>query len=410
MTHGRHDQSEAEADGKSSATFCFIVDDEKGIRSLIARALHDQFVVATEFSNAPATLAALDHRIPDLIFLDVSLARSDAIEVIRGLGARKFAGRVQLMSGRDLELLQEIKRVGERYGLNMLPVLQKPFRAEAVTSVLREAGLARRRGGAAYVPTSTPQVKLIDALGAGWIQLWYQPKIDLRAMQLVGAEGLARVVHPVHGTLPPAAFLAGADAAGLIALTEHVLNLVLSDWEQFHAAGASPLLSVNAPVNALVKLPIASIVRDNRPKSEAWPGLILEVTEDQILRDIELAHEIATQLRIYDIRLAIDDFGAGYSSLARLRDLPFVEIKLDRSFVAGCAADETNSKLCSTVVDLAHRFGCKAVAEGIERPDDLKALVAMGCDVGQGFLLGRPMAKDKLCAMIRERAARKRAS
>ena len=95
-------------------------------------------------------------------------------------------------------------------------------------------------------------------------------------------------------------------------------------------------------MTALTKLPIAALVRENRPRSPSWPALILEVTEDQIVRDIPLAHEIATQLRIYDIHLAIDDFGSGYSSLARLQELPFAELKLTAAlFLAVTATKPT---------------------------------------------------------------------
>ena len=111
------------------------------------------------------------------------------------------------------------------------------------------------------------------------------------------------------------------------------------------------------------------------------------MTEDQIVRDIALAKEIANRLRVSGIKIAIDDFGAGYSSLSSLRDLPFAELKVDRSFVMGCSTDATNAAICQTAIDLAHRFGSAAVAEGVETQADLQALMVMGCDFGQGVLI-----------------------
>jgi EAL domain-containing protein (putative c-di-GMP-specific phosphodiesterase class I) len=180
----------------------------------------------------------------------------------------------------------------------------------------------------------------------------------------------------------------------------------LRDWQYFADHGFALKMALNVPVSALVKLPISTLVRENRPKSDKWPGLVLEVTEDQIVRDISLAHEIATQLKIYDIDLAIDDFGTGYSHLARLRELPFGELKLDRNLVANCGEDQTNAALCQTGIELAHRFGTKAVAEGIEKTTELEALVRMGCDLGQGFLFAPPMPKERFISLLRRRAPR----
>jgi EAL domain-containing protein (putative c-di-GMP-specific phosphodiesterase class I) len=104
-----------------------------------------------------------------------------------------------------------------------------------------------------------------------------------------------------------------------------------------------------------------------------------------------LAREIAAQLRIQKVELSLDDFGQGHSSLARLRHLSFESLKIDRSFVAGCGTDAVQTDLCRTIIDLGHRFGCTIVAEGIETATELTALREMGCDLGQGYLLGRPM-------------------
>jgi EAL domain-containing protein (putative c-di-GMP-specific phosphodiesterase class I) len=114
------------------------------------------------------------------------------------------------------------------------------------------------------------------------------------------------------------------------------------------------------------------------------------------VHDLARMHELATQMGLYQVSLSIDDFGAGYSSLARLRDLPFAEVKLDRSFVQNCATDERNGNICQATVDLGHRLGAKVVAEGIEHKADLDALVRMGCDIGQGFLFSRPVERDRL--------------
>ena len=117
-----------------------------------------------------------------------------------------------------------------------------------------------------------------------------------------------------------------------------------------------------------------------------------------------MANDITKKLQHLDVRLAIDNFGRGYSSFARLKELPFAEIKLDRAFVTDCGSDKVNAPLCKTVIDLAHNFGSIAVAVGIEKASDALALVSMGCDHGQGFLLGQPMPEERFISLLKQRA------
>src|SRR5207244_857816 len=154
-------------------------------------------------------------------------------------------------------------------------------------------------------------------------------------------------------------------------------------WHELSRAGIRLRTAVRASFDALANVDLMAIARQNRPRSEQWPGLILEISEHEVIKDINLAHEIATQLRIYDITLAIDNFGAGFSSFERLRELPFSELKLHAGFVAGCAADAKNASICLAAIDLAHRFEVVTVADGLEDASDLLALQGMGCDLGQ---------------------------
>ncbi len=235
------------------------------------------------------------------------------------------------------------------------------------------------------------KLTLRDILLRDWDELWYQPKIELRTKRLVGAEGLLRARLPDGSVVAPGAFLPGAKEEEMLALTERVIVTALHDFEDCAVHGASVKLSVNVAVSALVKLPIARMLREHRPPTPTWPGLILEVTEDEILHDLKLANHVAEELRSLRCTLALDDFGAGYSSLARLRQLPFSELKIDRSYVSNCHDDKVNGGLCETIVKLAKRFELTTVAEGIEKSapkrDKLKEI---GCDIGQGYLFAKP--------------------
>jgi EAL domain-containing protein (putative c-di-GMP-specific phosphodiesterase class I) len=250
---------------------------------------------------------------------------------------------------------------------------------------------------------SLPRVAIAEALRNRWCEIWYQPKIDLKRKCLAGAEALARIRHPEHGALQPGEFVADVDEDGVAALAEFALLATLSDWAMFEAASFNLHLAVNVPVSVLRRLPVAALIDEHRPKSESWPGLILEVTEDQIVRDMAQAKKIAEALRGSGITFAIDDFGGGYSSFSSLRDLPFAELKLDCGFVKGCAIDAHNAAICQTAIDLAHRFGSAAVGEGIESVADLQALMVMGCDFGQGALIAPPLPKEDFLALLEQR-------
>jgi EAL domain-containing protein (putative c-di-GMP-specific phosphodiesterase class I) len=189
----------------------------------------------------------------------------------------------------------------------------------------------------------------------------------------------------------------------MIALTERVLVTALHDWNDCAEHGMSLKFAVNVPVSALVKLPISTIVKEERPKAANWPGLILEVTEDEIIRDLKLANDAAERLSESQCTLALDDFGAGYSSIARLRQLPFSELKIDRAYVTNCHADKVNAGLCEVFVELAKRFNLKTVAEGIETTHESHKLQALGADIGQGYLYAKPMSKAQLIGQLRRR-------
>ncbi len=247
------------------------------------------------------------------------------------------------------------------------------------------------------------KITLGDVLRRGWFELWYQPKIDLRSKRLVGAEALARARRPDGSLVSPGLFLPGAKEDDMLALTERVILTALRDFEDYAAQGASVKLSVNVPASAFVKLPIVQMLREERPAAANWPGLILEVTEDEVMHDLKIANEVADELRAFRCSLALDDFGAGYSSLARLRQLPFSELKIDRSYVTDCHLDKVNAGLCETIVELAKRFELKTVAEGIETTHESHKLQGIGCDIGQGFLFAKPMSKQHFVAVLGRR-------
>jgi EAL domain-containing protein (putative c-di-GMP-specific phosphodiesterase class I) len=258
------------------------------------------------------------------------------------------------------------------------------------------------QGLSAPPASAIARVSMEDALSNNWLEVWYQPKIDLRRKCLAGAEALVRMHHPQAGALWPPDYLGALDEESLLKVSEYVLVTALRHWTVFAEAGFGPRLSINVPAVLLPKMPVRAIVAAHRPRSEKWPGLILEVTEDQIVRDLPAVRQLAKEFKTSGISLAIDEFGAGCSSFSSLRDVPFSELKLHASFVKDCAVDVTNAAICQTAIDLAHRSGSVVVADGIHAIADLQALIVMGCDLGQGMLIAPPLPKDRFLDALRQ--------
>lgn len=381
-----------------AAPLCFVVDDEPSMRHFLSLVLHGAGIDTMEFPDGAAMRAAAVKRVPALIFHNVSLEAADAIESMIALGTRKFAGAVQLISNRGAAVLEHVKGIGEDHKLNMLPVLKKPFETDAIIQVVRELKLGMPAPVAA-------RIDLNEAINNKWIEFWFQPKIDLRRKRLVGAETYARAHHPQHGIVLPEAFMPGAPEPALTKLAEMGLSNAINAGGAFSNLGINLRLAVNIPMSVLTKLPVEDLVKAQRPNGGKWAGLTIDVPEDDVIDDLALVGELAAKLERINVQIAIDACGRGHERIASLGDLPFAELKLDRAFVTDCGIDKVKAPVCRTMIDLAHAFGRKAVAMGIEKASDAIALVSMGCDYGQGFLLGQPMPEQRFISLLRQRAA-----
>ena len=178
----------------------------------------------------------------------------------------------------------------------------------------------------------------------------------------------------------------------------------MADWGLFADRQLPLKLAVNIPASVIHAPGFISLIRELLPTEPQFPGLMIEVTEDEIIRDPEHVREIAIQLKLYNVTISIDDFGSAYASLSRLNDLPFVELKLDASFVLNCSSNRLKHSLCQTVVDLGHRVGASVCAEGVETIDDLRSLMEMGFDAAQGYLFAKPMPAEQFIQTLRSDA------
>jgi EAL domain-containing protein (putative c-di-GMP-specific phosphodiesterase class I) len=225
----------------------------------------------------------------------------------------------------------------------------------------------------------------------------YQPKINLKDGQLTRVEALVRWDDPELGPVSPSRFVPLAEQHGLIdPLTEWGLRAALLQWLKWREEGLDTRLAFNISAVSLHRLDFPDLVeRMCAALKVPTDCLVLELTEGATQPLIKLMDTL-TRFRIKGMGLAIDDFGTGFSSLMQLRQLPFTEVKIDRSFVADLPQAHDSRLIVRTIVELAHGLGLIATAEGVETVDQLRAVHELGCDVVQGYLVSRPLEGDQL--------------
>ena len=240
---------------------------------------------------------------------------------------------------------------------------------------------------------------LRQAVAANEIVPYFQPLVNIKTGRLVGVEMLARWTHAKRGSVSPAEFIPVAETSGLIApMTLSLLRqgcLAAAHWPA-HVTLACNLSPLQLHDPALPGI-IAAVLTETSFPAER---LEIEVTESALVGDLDLARRLLDELKALGVRLALDDFGTGYSSLRHLQLLPFDKLKIDQSFVAGMLHDRESAKIVSAVVVLGHSLGLTTVAEGVETAEVAALLKELGCDVGQGWLFGRPVPGHEIDALL----------
>lgn len=247
--------------------------------------------------------------------------------------------------------------------------------------------------------------ELRRGLDRGELFLEYQPKVSLSTGEVTGVEALVRWQHPVRGLVHPDEFIPFTEHTGIIgALTQYVLNVALSQVRAWAHAGLCIPVAVNISARNLLDDKLVAQIVDLLEYHKLTPNmLVLEVTESAIMPDAHASRTILLQLHAMGIRIAIDDFGVGYTSLAQLNDLPISELKIDKSFVLAMQSDRAKELIVRSVIDLGHNLGMKVIAEGVETAELLDALGGYRCDMAQGFHICRPVSAEVFMQWYEER-------
>jgi EAL domain-containing protein (putative c-di-GMP-specific phosphodiesterase class I) len=236
--------------------------------------------------------------------------------------------------------------------------------------------------------------------------LHFQPKLNLATGEVSTAEALVRWEHPVLGLLQPDAFLKHFDEAGLMpALTGVVLTKALDQAAIWASGDRSISVAVNLSASSIMDSQLPGQVAAMTAARGLLPSaLVVEITEDVLVADRHRARTVLAALREMGVRIAVDDFGKGYSSLSYLRELPIDELKLDKSFILTMMDDARATALVVSTIDLAHSLGLEMTAEGVEDEKALRALSDYGCDLAQGYFMSRPVPAEEMDTWLNNRS------
>ncbi len=383
-----------------------LLDDEPLMLKLLARMLARlgyTRVVACDSGQKALQHVSGNHEVVDLILLDINMPGMDGIEFIRRLVECRYGGSVILVSGENGRILESVEKLIQAHQLIALGCLQKPVKPDELARLMStlkpnvgHRGLTRAR----QLSHSAEQFRA--AISHGELVNYYQPKVALATGEVVGMESLVRWQHPVDGLIFPDQFLGLAEEHGLLTeVTKVVLAEAMGQAKAWRLAGHHIPIAVNVSMDDLTALDFPDIAEALAASVGVDPQLLtLELTEGQVMRQLSTVLDVLTRLSLKRFRLSIDDFGTGHSSLAQLRDLPFNELKVDRGFVHGASTDATRAAICGASLRMAHQLRMQVVGEGIEDQDDWNFLSQLGCDVGQGYFIARPMPAADVVAWI----------
>jgi EAL domain-containing protein (putative c-di-GMP-specific phosphodiesterase class I)/ActR/RegA family two-component response regulator len=365
------------------------IDDEDGLLAVVRAVGADAGYDVVTTTDAGVFIEKTREWQPTLVFMDLQMPDVDGVELLRRLAANNVSAPIVLMSGVEDKVLRTIGDLGADLGLNMRGVLPKPVRLETFRRTLEQH---------AAPTTAQRHDDLRKAIESDQLTLYYQPIVKLATREAIAVEALVRWQHPTDGLVLPDLFVPLAEECGLIDdLTRCVLRTAVAQSARWAAAGIVLPIAVNLSALNLNDdgFPdrLTALCREHGvDPQQIW----LELTETATAHDPRGLKASLSRLRLKGFRLAIDDFGIGYSSMMQLRSLPFSELKIDKSFVGDMLRSEDAGIIVDAILALAGAFRMDVVAEGIETEAQLAALVKRGTVTGQGYLFSRPAPADEI--------------
>jgi len=384
-----------------TSSHIYLVDDDKSYLELMQAMSEAAGFNSTAFSSGVQFLLApiTDN---DLVVLDLNMPEKDGIEVMRELADKCLSPTFILVSGFNERVLHSAKQLAESKHLRVAKILSKPIDTEVFIDVLTEvhkqcaAPSSLKQKTNAQTVTSDANIP-VDELKLAFerqeLIVYFQPQVRFEDNKLTGAEVLVRWQHPIRGLVFPDQFIPLAEHHKLMGeLTEIVILESIKAHQQFKSAGIDANLSINLSAQNIndLALPekLGALLKYQDIEPEAFT---LELTESEMLTDTSAALDVFNRLRMKGFSLSIDDFGTGDSSLKKLYQSPFSELKIDQHFVRRMDKDEEAVSIARICILLAKEFKMHTVAEGVETQEIWGKLKELGCDIAQGYFIAKPM-------------------
>ncbi|QBC42333.1 EAL domain-containing response regulator [Iodobacter fluviatilis] len=356
--------------------------------------------VAQDGKEALDILQTIEH--VDFILTDLRMPGMDGIEFLGCLAKASKQYFISVMSEVPRDVLDTVQGIADASSLELLAVMQKPLTPESICTLLKKSNPNLQTSNTIWplFNFSTDEVSL--ALDAHELHFYFQPKVTIVNKKLIGFEALARWLHPIHGVLPPIAFIHHVEHGELALRFFYDLVGASCDMlKKLHTVAGGIHCSINLPVPLLDRPELVdkmqSIVEAKGIESRF---IIVEVTETTLMSNLATSLGALARLRIKGFGVAMDDYGSGYSSMKQLSRCPFTEIKIDKEFVHDTVHRPKKLAILTSAISMSQRLNLKVVAEGVETEEDWNQLSALGCDIAQGYFISRPIPEEKVLAWI----------
>ena len=383
-----------------------LVDDDYIMHRVTTVMLNDLGVSrVTSAMSGPEALEVLEKRGDeiDVIICDLNMPDMDGVEFIRHLAGQNYQGSLILTSGEDLRILKAVEKLAIEHDLQVLGVLEKPATPVKISELLDSLDQIQQEGTMMPVDGFT-LAELQNAIVKDELDVYFQPKIDIKSGEVVGVEALARWIHPFKGLIKPDTFISMAEENGLISeLTDVVCRKSLEYAVRLKAMEYHHNVAINLSVDSLTDLDWPEKISAILQEFGLEPSHIsFEITESRLMEHVSVALDILSRLSLKRFNLSIDDFGTGYSSMEQLQRIPFSEFKIDRAFVHGADRDASALAILESSVLLAKKLDMKVVAEGVEDQCDWDLVARLGCDQVQGYFVSRPLSFSALLKWLQD--------
>jgi EAL domain-containing protein (putative c-di-GMP-specific phosphodiesterase class I)/CheY-like chemotaxis protein len=356
--------------------------------------------VSSVYSGFQALEAIKEHQF-DVVFCDLDMPEMDGIQLLTALKEHEYGGGVVILSALDLVVLSTVGSICKKLDFSFTEIMTKPAMVNDLLPIIKGIDAQINKQEFKYISNSFQYhidisiYDVLQALSCGEIKNYYQPQVDFTSGNIVSVEILARWMHPIYGLMSPAEFLPIIEKNNL---TDELFDVVMTNALSDYSQGLLPYpSSINVTQESLEKADFSKRFLTMCHNHKVKPALFtVELTEREAFSNSITLLENLTRLRINQVGVSIDDFGTGYSSLMKLSQLPFSEVKVDRSFVSTCLTNHANKIIVDFSCALVKKMNMIIVAEGVEDEATWLYLKDVGFDLCQGYYTGKPMPIEVL--------------